>query len=714
MSSEALTDLLWQELMRPAPLGRTGKPDTALHWSERDSGSLLNQARESDPDDIARWYALADHWLEKGNFIRVARLMDEAIARFPDAGGAFARRAEALTALDPAQSARDAAQAIALGAAPPPAPLCVSIDSPAAGDAVAPIYADVTDMMAYLTHNMSMSGIQRVTANMLRCAMERTSPNARDVIPVIPDHINKVVYTADPILVRELMDAVELRKPDRKHLDRLLEAIQSSLRAIDPAPGSIILIAGAFWIVASYDLLMALRRRGVIVGIFIHDLIQIDNPEFVHKEATESFLRAFLDVADVANFFTTNSAFVAREVRRFLARETGLATPVYPVPLATEMRVSPPQPLEDAGIRAEFGDAGYVLCVCTIEIRKNHIFLVRIWQELMRSGRTDLPKLVFIGKWGWDVGYLRSLLERTDYLDGMVLVMNDVPDSRLASLYRNSLFTLYPSFAEGWGLPIGESLVFGKPCIAAGVTSMPEVGGPLVRYVDPLDTDGGLALVRGLLDDPAALAAWAEEVAARFKPRSWADFAEELLGASRALALSTAEPVLAFARIRPGELATVEDDDVRLSAEAGLSIRSARMARDHGWLALQDFGAWTDSPLATLRFIAEGCAPGDRLRVLVYLRGEFGQPVPACQLGSSVQTTEFRVLDVSPSPHAVEAAVDKDGVVEISILTRGGPIKVERKGVRASAYSCFSGLGYHRRDDADEALALMEATIFRP
>ena len=708
MSSEALTDLLRQELTRPAPPARPGS-NGLRHWSERDRGELLDDALQADPGDVAHWYRLADHWLDKGNFVRAAGLMGQAIARFPDAGGAYARRAEALIALDPAQSKRDAAQAVKLGCPPPPPPLEVLIDTPAAKDQVAPIYADITDMIAYLTHNMSMSGIQRVTANMLRCAMDRTSPNARDVIPVVPDYINKVVYTADVGLVRELMDAVELRKPNRKHLDRLLETIQSSLRAIDPAPGSIILLAGAFWIVHSYDLLKQLRQQGVVVGLFIHDLIQIDNPEFVHKEATESFLRSLLDVAEVASFFTTNSAFVAREVRRFLARETGLDTPVYPVPLATEMRVPAAQPLEDAGIRAEFGDAGYALCVCTIEVRKNHIFLVRIWERLLREGRTDLPKLVFIGKWGWDVGALRDVLERTNYLDGMVLVMNDVPDSRLASLYRNSRFTLYPSFAEGWGLPIGESLVFGKPCIAAGVTSMPEVGGALVRYVDPLDVEGGIALVRGLLDNPAELDGWTRQVATKFKPRRWSDFAEQLLGASRALAKRTAGQPRAFARIRPGERATVDDDDVRLAADAGRSVRSARMARDYGWLALEEkYGAWADSPLATLRFIADGCAPGERLRVIVYLHGEYGQPLPACQLTTNVQTTAFRELEIAPSPHAVEAEVDRDGVVEIAILTRGGPIRMRKDKV----YAGFSGLGYHRRDNADEALDLMEVAAF--
>jgi len=703
--------MLWRELARPLRRARAkGLAADRSHWSDLDRSELLERALDEDPDRLDTWYALADYWLEKGSFVHAGLILDRAIARFPDVSKLLAMRADALARIDPERSKRDEAQARLLGEPPQPPALRVVIGSPAAEDKVATIYAEMTDMMDYLTLNASMSGIQRVVANMLRCAMDRTSANARDVRPVIPDYLNKVIYAPDPLLVRELIDEVELRSPTRERLDRLLQAIRLSLRAIEIEPGSVFLMAGAFWIVKSYDLLRTLRQNGVVVTVFIHDLIQIDNPEYVDEKATHAFRRSLLDVGEIANFFTTNSAFVARELRRFLTKEMDLQTPVYPVPLATEMALSPPEPWAEESLRAEFGEAGYVLCVSTIEIRKNHVYLVRIWQELMQSGRTDLPKLVFVGKWGWEIDHLQDLLHRTNNLDGMVRVLNGVSDTMLASLYRNSRFSIYPSFAEGWGLPIGESLVLGKPCISAGVTSMPEVGGSLVRYVDPVDVKTGLAAVAQLLDNPADLAAWTERVETEFKLRTWVEFAEELLGASRALAKTAAAIPTAFARIRPGELAILGNDAVRKAAAAGASMRTARMARERGWWHLEDSGVWSISPLASLRFIAAGCAAGDRVRVVVGLRGEAGFSLGACQLRSNLEHTPFRDLEAAPALHGVDAIVDQGGVIEISVLVRGVCVVLRGE----SVYASLSSVGYYRRGDADEAFSLMEAATFQP
>jgi len=59
-------------------------------------------------------------------------------------------------------------------------------------------------------------------------------------------------------------------------------------------------------------------------------------------------------------------------------------------------------------------------------------------------------------------------------------------DEELAYLYKNSLFTVFPSYYEGWGLPIGESLWFGKPVVASNTSSMREVGGMLSTTSIPM------------------------------------------------------------------------------------------------------------------------------------------------------------------------------------------------------------------------------------
>ena len=72
------------------------------------------------------------------------------------------------------------------------------------------------------------------------------------------------------------------------------------------------------------------------------------------------------------------------------------------------------------------------------------------------------------------------------------------------------MFTLFPSLFEGWGLPLGESLALGKPCLAASGTALPEAGGDLCRYFDPEDVGAAHRAVTALLDEPGSIAAWEE------------------------------------------------------------------------------------------------------------------------------------------------------------------------------------------------------------
>jgi glycosyltransferase involved in cell wall biosynthesis len=70
--------------------------------------------------------------------------------------------------------------------------------------------------------------------------------------------------------------------------------------------------------------------------------------------------------------------------------------------------------------------------------------------------------------------------------------LHDVTDAELDLLYRKCMFTTFPSFAEGWGLPVGESLAHGKITICSPVGGIPEVGGELLDYIDPYNVSSGL------------------------------------------------------------------------------------------------------------------------------------------------------------------------------------------------------------------------------
>jgi glycosyltransferase involved in cell wall biosynthesis len=133
-----------------------------------------------------------------------------------------------------------------------------------------------------------------------------------------------------------------------------------------------------------------------------------------------------------------------------------------------------------------------VLCVGTIEARKNPIYLFNIWKMMARSRRSKIPCLVFVGRKGWLVQDFMDQLEACNYLGGKILVVHNVTDVELDLLYRKCVLTAYPSFVEGWGLPVGESLAHGKICLCSATGGIPEVGGKLVDYIDPYDAGDGL------------------------------------------------------------------------------------------------------------------------------------------------------------------------------------------------------------------------------
>jgi glycosyltransferase involved in cell wall biosynthesis len=147
-----------------------------------------------------------------------------------------------------------------------------------------------------------------------------------------------------------------------------------------------------------------------------------------------------------------------------------------------------------------------VLFVSTIEPRKNHRLLVQIWRRLIeRHGADAVPALVFAGQIGWLVDDLLSELAASHYLDGKIVLAGALADEELRQAYRSCLFTVFPSLCEGWGLPIEESLVQGKFCVASNRTAIPEAGGDLIDYFDPSNDDDALAKIERLLLDPAYL-----------------------------------------------------------------------------------------------------------------------------------------------------------------------------------------------------------------
>jgi glycosyltransferase involved in cell wall biosynthesis len=190
--------------------------------------------------------------------------------------------------------------------------------------------------------------------------------------------------------------------------------------------------------------------------------------------------------------------------------------------------------LQSEAYRADWlpPEGTYVLFVSTIEARKNHALLFRVWRRMLdEMPPAEVPTLVFAGRVGWLVEDLMKQLDNTGFLNRKISIVQDVTDADLTNLYRGCLFTLFPSLYEGWGLPVTESLALGKPCIAARNTSIPEAGGSLVRYFDPDCVSDAYAVIRATIEDRKGLRDWQAEITQSFVPVPWAATANAILDA---------------------------------------------------------------------------------------------------------------------------------------------------------------------------------------
>jgi glycosyltransferase involved in cell wall biosynthesis len=183
--------------------------------------------------------------------------------------------------------------------------------------------------------------------------------------------------------------------------------------------------------------------------------------------------------------------------------------------------VSPTLASEVAENGHRLPDGGFVLAVGTLEPRKNLPRLVAAYAALTAELQEAHP-LVVAGELGWSTGptlaALRSLGSRCSML-------GRVSDEALGELYRRCAVFCYPSLGEGFGLPVLEAMAAGAPVLTSDVSSLPEVGGDAVAYVNPLDVDDIARGLAELLRDEARRSELSRLGRERARAFSWAAFA---------------------------------------------------------------------------------------------------------------------------------------------------------------------------------------------
>ncbi len=268
------------------------------------------------------------------------------------------------------------------------------------------------------------------------------------------------------------------------------------------------------------------KKLGIKVVGMCYDLIPMISPNFTaidYSQLFSSYLRNMVRCADRIICISRNTL---HDLEGFMLSVNGHRPSLEIITLGENLNAS-------TGVLSEKVYAtcqtSYILYVSTIEVRKNHETLYRAYRKLLDMGRNDLPRLVFAGRQGWKVESLLSEIRLDRAVNGLIITLENVTDSELTHLYRHALFTVYPSLYEGWGLPVAESLAHGKFCIASSASSLPEVGGEFVEYLDPCDLTSWVERLAYYFDNEQAIRDREAKIRSEYRPHTWSETTRKIV-----------------------------------------------------------------------------------------------------------------------------------------------------------------------------------------
>lgn len=400
------------------------------------------------------------------------------------------------------------------------------------------LWIDLTDLLEW---RGNLTGIQRIQFNISKLYLESgkdvkffTYHSASRKFLQVNFDVNEVVRSG---IVREkpstwsvyravlrraglLNTEIRLRKRIVRHVYAVSSRTHRSVRSPFLSHDTV-LVMGSIW-TGSFidDLYEAKSLHKFKLVHFAFDMIPSKFPGFVvpwlHKVFTTYYTKAF----SIADAIIAISESTARDVGEFMElHKINNKAKIGIVRAGENIDDTKSTPVARLA-------PGFILSVSTIEARKNHLALFYAAKDAHSKG-IKIPHIVIAGRKGWHTSDLLYMIENDPVASKAITIIYGANDAKLTWLYQHCAFTVFPSFYEGWGMPVAESLAFGKVCIASDTSSIPEIAGDLVDYFSPYDTG---ALLDKIVEytDKKILANKESQIKQKYRPSSWEDMYKQL------------------------------------------------------------------------------------------------------------------------------------------------------------------------------------------
>lgn len=277
--------------------------------------------------------------------------------------------------------------------------------------------------------------------------------------------------------------------------NRKSKPAQNRTQPITPAAGDVLILLDSSWHADFFPLAERLKREGVGIISVIYDLIPLTHPQFCDEGLVRVFDKWFDWIANTADGFMAISETISNQVEAEVSRRLGcveagkrwhghfhLGSELDQLDRAA--RLSP-----ELEVLFHSMDPVYLM-VSTIEPRKNHAYLLDAFELLWAQGSN--VRLCIIGKIGWKCDALVQRIKAHPEWNKRLFMFNQINDNSLEFAYANARALVFPSYVEGFGLPLVEAMQRGLPAMASDIPVFREIGGEFMAYFN--------------LDDPQTLA----------------------------------------------------------------------------------------------------------------------------------------------------------------------------------------------------------------
>ncbi len=238
-----------------------------------------------------------------------------------------------------------------------------------------------------------------------------------------------------------------------------------------------------------------LQRLGVKPVFFVHDLIPITHPEFCRAGEAQKHQIRINNMLDCAAGIIANSMATYEDLRDYCNSRASLLPKTISALLAPAKFTAEVQPRPV--------DKPFFIMLGTIEPRKNHLLILQVWRRLIEQLGCQAPQLILVGRRGWESEQVFNILDRSTLLRPFITELNDCTDLELAAYFQHAQALLFPSWVEGFGMPLVEALSAGLPVLASDLPVFHEMAGNIPDYIEPHDGAGWFSAIKEYLPETA-------------------------------------------------------------------------------------------------------------------------------------------------------------------------------------------------------------------